>query len=156
MFSQETEEVIIALISLWHDNSAEVFFISSDPTTLYSVDPLLYATVSRGNPFLFIPFQLVLPESSDDAPPSAKLVLTNVERELVPLIRSFHTPAHCTIELILASSPDIVELSIADLQIVQCTYDAQEMQFSLGYPSLSTEPIPALSFTPNFFPGLFR
>jgi hypothetical protein len=156
MFSQETEEVIIALLTITHPSSAEVLRISSDPTELASVDPLMYGTQSRDYGYLFIPFQLVLPESSDDAPPSAKLVLTNVERELVPLIRSYHAPATVLIELILASSPNVVELSIADLQIVQCTYDVQEMQFSLGYPSLSTEPIPALSFTPNFFPGLFR
>src|SRR5262245_28175635 len=147
MFSQETAEAWIALLTITHPSTAEVWRLSSDPTTRIGEDPLVYATFSRGFWYLFIPFSLILPESSDETPPSAKLVLTNVERDLIPLLRSFHTPASITIETVLASNPDALEVSLTDLQVQQCTYDVNEIVLALGAPLLSIEPLPALGFT---------
>lgn len=156
MFSQETEEVMIALLRITHPAAPSPMLVSSDPTVRVSNDPLLYGTVSRGALYYFIPFSLVLPESSDESPPAAKIVLSNIDRDLIPLLRSFHTPASVAIDLVLASQPDSLEAGLSELQIQQCIYTAEEIVLSLGAPLLATEPLPALSFTPNHFPGLFR
>jgi Domain of unknown function (DUF1833) len=156
MFSQQSEEVLITLLTITHPSTPGTWLVSNDPTVRVSDDPLLYATYSRGQQFVFIPFSLVLPESSDESPPSAKIVLTNVERELIPLLRTYHQPATIMIEMVLSSNPDAVEVPLTDLQVLNCTYSAEEVVLALGAPLLSIEPFPALSFSPGFFAGLFR
>jgi hypothetical protein len=158
MFSQETDEVIIALISVMHPDVPTTVLgrVSSDPTLQVSVDPLLYGTISRGQAYWFIPFQLTLPEIAEDTPPTAKLVIDNVEREFVALLRSVTRPPLLLIELVLASSPDYVEMSLGNLKILQFENTAKSIVMTLGYQSLTTEPFPAGSFVPAQFPGLFR
>lgn len=155
MFSQETEEVMICLLTITHPFLGEPFRLSSDPTVRISDDPLHYATVSRGNNYLFMPFTFQRPEASQDAPGTAVLTVANIDRELVPLVRSIPESTRMTIELVLASSPDIVEAALFDLEILHTRYDAETVDLTLGYQSLASEPFPWLSFTPNHFPGLF-
>jgi hypothetical protein len=156
IFSQQTEEAAVALLTITHPSTSEVWRLSNDPSVRQSTDPLVYGTHSRGQFFLFIPFSLVLPESSDESPPSARIVLSNVERELIPLLRSFHEPSTLTIEIVLSNNPDTVEVRLTDLQVLTCQYDSQQVVLSLGAPLLAVEPYPWGSFSPSAFPGLFR
>jgi hypothetical protein len=94
--AQESGEVLVVLMTIWHpDLAGELIRLSSDDTVRLSADPLLYGTMSRGQQFLFFPFSIVLPDDRDEAPPSVKFQIDNIDRNMVPLIRSHLTPAKC-------------------------------------------------------------
>jgi hypothetical protein len=130
-------------------------WLSTDPTTRLSTDPLTYGTVSRGITFLYAGVDVTLPDEQDKSPPASKLVVQNVDRGLVPLARSVNTPPSLKIELLLASDLEFVEQTWPKFDMSNLTYDAGQLTFDMTIDSLVTEPYPALTFSPAYFPGLF-
>lgn len=154
-YSQETDEVIICLLTFYHEDSEEPIYLSSDPTTRISDNPLIYATYSRGNEYLYLPFEFTLPDDKSDSPPRVQITLDNVNRQLVSLLRSFTSPPTVKLELILASDPDTVEVELPVLKMSSVQITEKNISAELVADSLINEPFPGRSFTPGAFPGLF-
>jgi hypothetical protein len=152
--AQETGEVPVFLLTVTHDDLATPLRFSSDPTSRISEEPLRYGTVSRSDTYDFLPMTLTLPDDSDGTPPAFSITLDNVMRDMIPLLRSVSTPAQVTIELVLASDPDSVEVTWPDFDLVNASYDAGQISIDLAVNSLATEPYPAGTFTPGAFPAL--
>jgi hypothetical protein len=153
--AQETDEVPIALLTITHDDLVEPIYVSSDPTHRISDEPLIYATHSRGNDFLFLPFEFNLPDDRSDSPPRVSLEVDNTQRELITLLRSISSAAFIKMEVVLASSPDNVEIELPSLQLATGTMDENTVKIDLIVDGLINEPFPAGLFTPGAFPGLF-
>lgn len=152
--AQETGDVIAVLLTIDHDELDEPIRVSSDPTVRTSVDPLTYGTSSRGNTYLFLPFEIALPDDQDRAAPRAQIRIDNIGRELIELIRSTPTPPAVLIEVIRAAAPDVVEASFPDFLMSGVTYDAREVRAELTIDSLMQEPFPALHAVPSIAPAL--
>lgn len=142
--AQETGEVWLVLLTITH---------STLPTPIRVVNNTEDIT-SRGLLFQGFPFRIVLPGESSDGPVHASLEFDNVERTAIAAIRTTNSPPSVTIEVILASAPDTVELSFAGLQLREANYDALTISGELHFESLMNEPI-TLSMTPSRLPGLF-
>ncbi|MDA9511161.1 hypothetical protein XI09_42225 [Bradyrhizobium sp. CCBAU 11386] len=155
LFSQESGEVPIFLLTITHAELEDPIYLTTDPTSRLSEDPLIYATTSRGVEFLYAGVDVTLPDEQDKAPPASKLTIANVTRELIPLARSVSTPPSVKIEAVLASAPDDVEMIWPAMDMSNLTYDASFLQFDLTMDSLVTEPYPSGTFSPAYFPGLF-
>jgi hypothetical protein len=155
MFSQESSEVAIYLLTITHPSLVTPIRISTDPTTRITTTPLVYGTVSRGNNYLFVAAETALPEERDKSPPATKLILSNVDRSIIPLARSISSPAQVLIEMVLASAPNTVELSVPAMDMINLQYDAGQLTFDLAIDALAIESIPTGSFDPASFPGLF-
>lgn len=153
--AEETGEVPIILLTIDHPDLAEPFYLSSDPTTRLDTIAPAYGTVSRGETYLFVPFSLVLPDDKTDAPPVAQISIDNVDRALIPILRSTSTPATVVIEVVLASAPDTVEFDTPELDLVAADYNAESITITLMQNALQTEPFPADLISPSNFPGLF-
>ena len=59
------------------------------------------------------------------------------------------------IEAVLASDLDTVEMTWPALDMSNLQYDANQLVFDLTMDSLVSEPFPAGTFSPAYFPGLF-
>jgi hypothetical protein len=156
---QESDETHIVLITIHGPKELPDLLptpirISSDPTILISEVPYVRGTISRGNTYLFVPFNTVLPDDKEEAPPVAQIVFDNVAREMIPLVRSISIPPRMTIEVVLASTPDVVEMTFPLLDVVGAQYDAGTIAIDLAIDALINEPFPAGSFTPGAFGGL--
>lgn len=157
-FAQETGEVVVTLLTIMHDSLADPIRLSNDPTQRVDgtgASQPAYGTVSRGDTYLFCPFQLLLPDDQDRTSPAARLRLSNVHQDLIPLLRSVDTPASVLVEVVLASAPDDVEVSFPPLDLSEATFDAAEIEVDLVMDTLENEPYPAESFDPSGFPALF-
>lgn len=110
--------------------------------------------VSRGNTYQAFPFEIELPGEDPDSPSSARLRIDNVDKRIVEAVRSISTPPEVTIEVILASQPDTVEISYANLTLRSVEYDVDSVRGELVFESIFSEPV-TLTITPNRFPGLF-
>lgn len=110
--------------------------------------------VSRGNTYQAFPFELELPGEDPDSPSSARLRIDNVDKRIVEAVRSISTPPEVTIEVILASQPDTVEIAYSSLTMRSVEYDVNSVRGELVFESIYSEPV-TLTITPNRFPGLF-
>lgn len=155
MNAEETGEVPIVLLTITHDDLLQPIRLSSDPTTRFSTDPVMYGTVSRGQQYLFVPFSAVLPDDKEEAAPQARIVIDNIDREMIAILRSTSTPAAVTLDIVLASSPDAVEVSYTGFDLVAAEYDAENITITLQMDAFVTEPFPCDSMNPSNLPGLF-
>jgi hypothetical protein len=155
MFSQETGEVPVFLLTITHPDLDDPILVSSDPTARLSTDPLVYGTTSRGDDYLFVGMRVQMPDERDQGAPQARLVISNVDRGIMPLVRSVDSPASAKIEIVLASDPDTVEATVPALDMSAAEWNAEEITFDLTMDAQVTEPYPAGSFDPASFPALF-
>lgn len=154
--AQETDKVPVWLLTVTHELLAEPLRFSSDPTERLSTDPLAYGTTSRGEIFGFLPIGVVMPDDSADAPPAMRIVIDNVSRPMVQLLRSFSSPpADVLVEMVLSTTPDVVEVTWPAFQLVNQTSDGGQVTADLVVNAVATEPYPAGIFSPSAFPGLF-
>lgn len=156
-FSEETDEVVIVLLTIMHGGITKPIRLSSDPTQRLEepVEEVVYGTVSRGENFLFYPFGIDLPSDEAEAAPRARISVDNVRREITKAIRSITTPPTVTIEIVLASQPDVVEAVFPEFDLVDVKYDSLVVEGTLTLDSLAGEPYPAGRYDPARFPGLF-
>ena len=157
MYEPETGDYPIFLITLNHWTLDEPIRCSSDPTQRIAAtdEDVHYGTNSRGDSYVFMPFTLILPP--DDAEQAAKTTISidNVTRELVPTIRALYEPPKVTLEIVMASAPDVVEVRFPDFKLTNITYDELSIVGELTLDMLETEPFPCLSITPTQFPAAF-
>lgn len=154
LFGQESGEVPIFLLTITHPSLTVPFRLSTDPTERKSDTPLIYRTMSRGEEFLYAGIDVTLPDEEDRSPPTSKLIIPNVDRELMPLARSISSPAVVKIEAVLASSTDYVEMYWPGFDMSNLVADAATLTFDLTTDALMTEPCPAGTFSPAYFPAL--
>jgi len=155
MFGQETGEIPVLLITISHPDLETVWRISTDNADLLDEEQQLRGTVSRGHDFAFFPLKVSLPEEGDDASNVIQLTLDNVTREITPLLQSTLTPAQVTLEMVLASAPDDVEMEFPDFELVSADVDAGTAVLSLTVDTMASEPYPCDNFTPGAFGGLW-
>lgn len=155
IFAPRSGEVWAFLLTITHPLLDTPRRISTDATVRISTDPLVYGTQSRGDDFLYVAARLTLPDEKDRSPPRCKLTIGNLDRALIPLLRSTTIPASIKIEGILTSAPDDVEMTIPSIDLVHVDGTTAELSFDLAVDNRVTEPHPADSFDPSNCPGLF-
>lgn len=155
-------EVAVVLIQVEHPSLAAPIRLSSDPTVLLSEEPLRYGTRSTWNgadpatePFVFTVASFVLPGDQEDAPASLQLVLDLFDAALVTQLRSVTTQATLHLALVLASSPDLVEIEYRGLRVVSADY-GEQLTITATRRPIEDEAVPKDRFTKDRFPGLFR
>lgn len=144
--AQETDEVYLILMEVDH---------TSFPSPLRFVNNSSDVT-SGGDVYTAFPFEVVMPDNVEGKEPLAKVIISNVTRELIDEIRSISDSPIMTISVILDSSPNTIEWGPLEFQTSNVTYDADNITFTLGYNTFSTEPFPYIVFDSINFPGMFQ
>lgn len=142
--AQETGEVWLVLLTITHADLATPIRVVNNNEDI----------TSRGNIYQAFPFEVAFPNQDPESPPKAQLRFDNVERTAVNTIRSISSPPSVTLEVVLASSPNTVEVSFPNLTLRNVRYDALIIEGDLLFEQLYSEPI-TYQMTPNRFPGLF-
>lgn len=143
--AQETDEAFLVLLTIDHDDFSVPIRVCSD-----AVD-----VTSRSNSYVSFPFDLVLPDDTDNQSPRARLTIDNVDRQVVQAIRQIDTAPSVLIEIIRAADPDTVEASFPDFIMTDISYDALTVSGELTLEDFTAEPFPAGVFSPAEFPALF-
>lgn len=154
LYAQSTDEAFIILITINHSTFTDPVRVASDPLELLPVAGVR-GVVSRGEEFVFLPFNIELPAQDDSGVAKARLSVDNISREIVAAVRTATSALSINIEIVLASDPDTVEVSIEDFRLDRVTYDALTVSGDISVEYFDLEPFPARRFTPSDFPGLF-
>lgn len=154
VFAQDTSQVFIMLLTITHPNFVEPIRLSSDPTTLLPIAGFR-GTISRGNEYIYMPFSVALPSQDDTGIARANISIDNIDRQIVMYIRQADSALSVNLEIVMASSPDVIEVSAPDFRLEKVSYDALTVSGDLSLEYYDLEPYSKLRFTPNAFPGMF-
>lgn len=159
--AESTSEIYVLLFRFEHEDLEAPIRLSTDNTERLTSEPLTYGTRSTWGgadpstePHLWIIASALVPSDLDDAPAAGQIVLDNLDRKIVELLRSFTTPASVSMAVVLASSPDVIEQEWTDLDLVSHDVDAGEIMISFSREEIEQEFYPAGRMTRSRFPGL--
>lgn len=143
-FAQETGEVFLILLQIDHASLSQPIRVVNNNENLTSAGALYVA----------FPFEIELPGEDGDRPANARLRIDNVDRTIVNTLRAINSPPTVTVRVVLAATPDTIELEMAGLTLRNATYDAATVTGDLAFEQIMVEPV-ATMMTPAKFPGLF-
>lgn len=146
IFAGQTGEVFVFLLTLSHASLELPIRVCSDAVS----------TTSNGVEFVPYPFNLVLPDETDNVAPQVTLEIDNIDREIVAAVRrATGSPIDVELSIVLASQPDAIEAGPFNFKLRSVTYDKLVVSGTLQYEDLLNEPFPGDTMTPTRFPGLF-
>ncbi|MBU6475064.1 MAG: DUF1833 family protein [Alphaproteobacteria bacterium] len=145
LFASETSDAFLVLLTLSHPDLPQPITVTSDAVP----------TVSNGTTFVPFPFDLALPNDLDAKSYRARLVIDNIDRQIVQAVRSVSTAPDMLIQIVRAAAPDTVEAQFIDFKLTNVVYDAYRIEGDLTVEDFTAEPYPAATFSPGLFPGLF-
>lgn len=157
----ETDEREVYLITLTHESWDAPIRLSTDQTVWLRNDERsgtpMYGTISRGEMYEYVPISASLPDSRDESPPVCSISISNVSRLVSPyLLMVDKKYPRASIEIVLASEPDIVDQTWPELDLNSGDMDANNVQIELGMNIASNEPMPWLRFVYAYFPNLYE
>jgi hypothetical protein len=142
--SENTGEVFIPLLTITHNDLSAPVYIASNNENI----------VSNGKTFIGVPLMISLPGEEPDQLAVATIEFPNVSGEILNEIRAIADPPFVTIQVVLASSPNTVELQADGLTMRECEWDMNVVRGTLRFESITVEPVSEL-ITPERFPSLF-
>lgn len=143
LFAQETEQVWLALLTIAHPNLAVPIRLVNNNENV----------TSGGFLFTAFPFEIQLPGQDEDGIGEARLVVDNADRSVLLALRELLGPLSVTIAVVLAATPNVVEILIPDMALREVDWDAERLSAVLRMEDLLSEPL-SLQMTPARFPGL--
>ncbi len=141
----QTGEVVVVLLTITHPTLGTPIRVCSD-----SVE-----CVSRGNTFLPFPFECNMPRESDDAPQAVTLRICAVDRSVISAARTaVGGVLTAAMEVVYASTPNVVECGPYNFTIRRATYDAMVLEGELSFEDVLNAKFPKDIFSPALFTNL--
>lgn len=161
LFSPESDDVFITLLTISGSGFSTIRLADNYTTRLSeTADDILYGVQSNLGggttyDFTYLPFNITLPTEEFSAAPRCKITISDVTRLLIPTIRTIQSAPSVQIDIVLASAPNVVEVTFGSFLLGNVNYNADTISADLTVDSLSVEPFPQHTFNPSYFPGLF-
>lgn len=111
--------------------------------------------VSRGETYLAFPMKVRLPVDDGESAREFQLDFDNASLLLIRALRSVTDPIPCKIEMILASMPDVVQMSVEDLLIRSIVYSGQQVTAKIVLDNFLAVAMTSERYTPSLYPGMF-
>ena len=145
IYSQETSLAWFIILELDHaDLSSPIRVVNND------VD-----IVSNGDTYSAFPFQVTLPDEREDRPPTVRLVIGNVDLQIVTALLSITSAPTVDLSVVTSNDYDTLEVGPLSFNLKDVSYDSIVVEGNLVFEPILDEPFPANRFIPSSFPGLF-
>lgn len=145
IYAQDTKEVVLMLLTIAHTNLVTPIRVVNN----------LEAITSQGYTWAAFPFEVSLPIESDDQIPVMTLRIDNVDRQIVTAVRNLQGPPDITLDIVVASQPDIVEATFVGFKLKNVSYDNLVVEGEMRLEEILSEPFPQHRMTPFHFQGLY-
>lgn len=155
-YAQETDVAVIVLLTLSTPELPDTIRVCNVPVEKFTdLGENVYGVTSNEQRYIFLPFDITLPQDDKTGAVSAKLTIDNVNRQIVQYARQTRKALNVGIQVILSNNLDYVELEYNDFKLTNVSYNGFSVEGDLSVDYLGLEPFPAGRFTPSGFPGLF-
>ena len=153
-YAQETDEIVIALLTFTSDELTQPIYISNVPYQLLPIANVR-GVVSNSIEYIYLPIEITLPTDDDSGIVSAKLTIENIDRIMIASVRSVTKPITLKIDVILASNLNTPEITFNNFKLNNINYNSTTIEGDLSLDYWGLEPFPSFRFVPSLFPGLF-
>lgn len=144
-FSAFTSEILLPLVTITGTGF--------DPLNIV---PNTEDVISNGVTYSPFPLTLQLPDEAGDSVPIMKFTVTSIAQEVVQRLRLAGDALFVTVQMVLFSQPNTVEMVFPTMRLRNVNWDAQTISGDLILGDFLTESVPVHSFTPGFFPAVFK
>jgi hypothetical protein len=141
---QDSSNLPLVLLEIDHSSLSEPIRVCNNKVNI----------MSNGEDYIGFPFEIILPDSKEDSPPTSKLRIDNVSREIGQAIRLISSPPSVTIKVVRQETPDVIEAEFSGMYMTNVSYDAFSVEADLQFEDLTKEPYPYLTFSPALFRGI--
>ena len=138
---QDSSNLPLVLLEIDHSSLSEPIRVCNNKVNI----------MSNGEDYIGFPFEIILPDSKEDSPPTSKLRIDNVSREIGQAIRLISSPPSVTIKVVRQETPDVIEAEFTGMSMTNVSYDAFSVEADLQFEDLTKEPYPYLTFSPSLF-----
>lgn len=145
VMAQTTNEAFILLLKFVHTPTLEEYRCCLNTENI----------ISNGYEYTATYFEITLPEDGDQAPQGCQITVDNVDRRLVNLLRTIVKPLDVTVQLVLASQPDIIEMEFTDLVLREANWDVYKISGMLASEDPLNQVFPGHLYDQKSFPGIF-
>ena len=143
LFSQESDDPFLTLLTLSHTSfTARLVNNSTD-------------IISNGLTFTAFPMKITLPVDDGETARDFTIEFDNVSLDLIANLRSVTGDIGVKIEMILASMPDVIQMSHEDLIIRTITYDEKRIAARIVLDNFLAVGMTSERYTPSAYPGMF-
>lgn len=145
VMAQHTDEAFIMLVEFTHTPTDETFRAALNTENV----------VSNGEVYTATYFDITLPETANSSPKGAQIRMDNVDRRLIDLLRRITKPLSVTLRVVLAATPNVVEMEFTDLVLREADWDAATITGTLTSEDPLNQAFPSHLYEPRSFQGLF-
>lgn len=143
-FSQETDQIYLCFLSIAHSSITTIRVVNNGE----NVD-------SGGNTYIGYPFEINLPNDTDENVPDITLQIDNIDRQIVQAVRSVTGPPTVSIFIALQSTPNTIEIGPINMTLREVNYDSLVVSGVICPEDILNESFPGDFFVPATFPALF-
>lgn len=137
-----------------HPSSLAGGSIAATGSAVVSRPYLFQGVIADRVDYIAFPFQIDLPGEDPEVPSVARLKIDNVDQQIVEAIRGLPSAPTASLEVVLHSQPEEVEIGFYDLTIRAADFDALYVEAQMTFEPIFSEPL-SVEMTPARFPGLF-
>ena len=149
MLAPQTGNTIVPLLQINHSTLTSPFYFAGDYNDV----------VYNGQTYTAFPFEILLPNDTDETIPQVRLLLDNVGQDLVNLIRGAGDSPKIQVTIVNIDPSGTVTklLGPLDFSLLAVSYDVSTIEMTLGYESdILNSPATKDIFDPGIAPGLFK
>ena len=149
LLAQETNITFLPLIKISHPELSEPIRVVNNQRDLEKAG-------SDESHYVAFPFEVNIPESTEDTIPQVTLTIDNVDRQLTQTIREIRTEPSVTLEIVTAEQPTRVEVGPYEFKLKNADWDKITVSGNLSYEDLLNIGFTAHKFNLFDFPSLSR
>ncbi len=144
LYAQESDVPFLMLVTLTHPSFTTVRLVNNSEDI-----------VSNGQTFTAFPMNIRLPADDGETTREVSIEFDNVSRELIDELRTVTTPIEVKVEMILASNPDDIQVTLDELKMRNVTYNKSRVSARLYLDSFLNVELTSEKYSPKLYPGLF-
>ena len=140
-----SDAVFLWLLTLQNQDIAPIFVVNNNENI-----------TSNGQEFIAYPFELVLFDSDGDKLPTMRLSIDNVDRDFLELIIGTTSEITVTADLIEASQPDVIEMSVEGMSLQHVNATANTISGTLVIQNILNTRYPRDVMSRDQYSGLYN
>lgn len=152
--AQTTDACFITLITISSDALPEPLRVANDSYELLPIAGLR-GVISRGEEYVFLPFDFSLPNEDNTGIGRAKITIDNVSRQIIQAIRQTAGQIDLKIERVMSLNVHLPDTVLDNFILESVNYNALTITGNVSVQYYDLEQYPQGSLNPSQFSGLF-
>lgn len=144
LYGQQSSDPFLTIITVSHTSFGTRRYVNNTEDL-----------ISNGETFVAFPFRITLPADDGETQRSAQIEFDNVSLELLDEIRSVTSPMDLKVEMVLASDPDSIQITLENLKLRNINYDRQKIRATISMDDFLNSEVTSERYEPHNFPGLY-